>query len=238
MTTRGARIEVFIGWAAIGCLLLACQATPTATPAPTQASAAASLALQEVSLPAPRLSGAMSLEETLSRRRSVREYSKEALTTAELSQLLWACNGVTHSAGLRTAPSAGALYPLEVYVATAEGVSRYVPQGHSLQRLDRADMRAALSAAAMGQAAVAQSPAVFIIAAVYQRTAQKYGDRAPLYVHLEAGHAAQNLLLQAVALGLGGVPIGAVYEQKIQEVLRLPADHQPVYIIAIGHPSS
>lgn len=156
---------------------------------------------------------------------------------AQLSQLLWACQGITHTAGLRTAPSAGALYPLEVYVATAEAVYHYVPQGHKLQLLRRGDVRPALSKAAVGQAPPAQAPLVFVITAVYQRTAQKYGERASLYVHLEAGHAAQNILLQAVALGLGGVPIGAFYEDQVRAALGLPADHEPLYIIPVGHPA-
>jgi SagB-type dehydrogenase family enzyme len=223
------------------CGLAACQASPTPvspSPEPPAATPAAAVpSAVEVVLPAPRQSGALSVEEALARRRSVRTYTGDPLSMAELSQLLWACQGTTHQAGLRTAPSAGALYPLETYVARADGVYRYLSQGHRLQVIGRADVRSALSDAAVGQEPVAQAPAVFVIAAVYQRTAQKYGERATLYIYLEAGHAAQNLLLQAVSLGLGGVPIGAMYEDRVQKALSLPDDHQPVYIIAIGHPA-
>jgi SagB-type dehydrogenase family enzyme len=193
-------------------------------------------------LPRPSLDGSMSLEEALARRRSVREFSGTPLTVAELGQLLWAAQGLTSSQaitspGYRTAPSAGALYPLEVYVVTAEGLYHYEPQGHQLRALSPEDRRLALYEAALRQEWVRQAPAVFVIAAIYERTAQKYGqERSPRYVHLEAGHAAQNLLLEAVALDLGAVPVGAFYDEKVQEVLGLPADHQPLYLIPVGHP--
>ena len=234
-----------ISWGLISLLLTTCLATPTATPRTVPATAAATptavpmtAVAQEIALPEPRLSGPVSLEETLVKRRSVREYTAEPLSVEQLSQLLWACQGITHPAGLRTAPSAGALYPLDVYVATADAAYHYIPQGHKLQLVSRGDARPALSKAAVGQEPPAKAPAVFVITGVYQRTAQKYGERAQLYVHLEAGHAAQNILLQAVALGLGGVPIGAFYEDQVQAALRLPPDHEPLYIIAVGHPGT
>lgn len=188
-------------------------------------------------LPLPRLSGEKSLEEALAERRSVREFDDRPLTTAELGQLLWAAQGITRENGRRTAPSAGALYPLEVYVATAEGVFHYVPSGHKWTIHSQTDARPDLFQAALRQAAVRQAPAVFIVTAIYQRTAEKYGaERSPRYVHLEAGHAAQNLLLEAVALGLGAVPIGAFYDEEVQLVLDLPIDHEPLYLIPVGHP--
>jgi SagB-type dehydrogenase family enzyme len=154
-----------------------------------------------------------------------------------LGQLLWAIQGISGERGFRTAPSAGALYPLEVYVATEEGLFQYQPEGHQLLPLDQDDVRTALYQAALRQEAVRQAPAVFVVTAIYERTAQKYGaERSPRYVHLEAGHAAQNLLLQAVALGLGAVPIGAFEDKRVQEVLAIPEDHQPLYLIPVGHP--
>jgi len=191
---------------------------------------------EEIALPAPRLKGAMSLEETLAARRSVREFTEEKLTLEEISQLLWAAQGITAAWGGRTAPSAGALYPLEVYVATADGLYHYVPQGHKAIVESRADLRGALWRAGLSQDAIHQAPAVFVITAVYARTEKKYGGRAERYVKLEAGHAAQNLLLQAVALGLGGVPIGAFYDEQVQSTLSLPSDHEPLYLVPIGHP--
>lgn len=187
-------------------------------------------------LSTPSLKGELSLEEALAARRSVREYTDQALTWEEIGQLLWAGQGITRDWGARTAPSAGALYPLEIYVATGEGMYHYVPQGHRAAMVSDADLREALWKAALRQDAVRQAPAVFVIAAVYERTSAKYGERAERYVHLEAGHAAQNVLLQAVALGLGGVSIGAFEDGQIQDILGLPGDHKPLYLIPVGHP--
>jgi SagB-type dehydrogenase family enzyme len=190
-----------------------------------------------VQLPPPEQKGKMSVEEALARRRSVREFTREALTERELSQLLWAAQGVTHPDGLRAAPSAGALYPLELYVATASGFYHYDPPRHRLLQLSDRDLQAALRRAAWDQEAITQASAVFVFAAVYERTSRKYGAaRTPRYVHMEVGHAAENLLLEAVALGLGGVMIGAFQDAAIQNALGLPADHSPLYLIPIGHP--
>jgi SagB-type dehydrogenase family enzyme len=188
-------------------------------------------------LPSPRTDGPLSLERTLGRRRSVREFAPAALAAADIGQILWAAQGVTGGDGGRTAPSAGALYPLEVYAVTASGVARYDARAHGLLRLQDADVRAALRAAALDQECVGEAPLTVVLAAVVARTAGKYGrTRAPRYVHLEAGHAAQNILLQAVALGLGAVPVGAFDDEDVQAVLHLPADHEPLYLICVGHP--
>jgi SagB-type dehydrogenase family enzyme len=188
-------------------------------------------------LPAPELEGRMSLEQALAVRRSVREFTRQTLTERELSQLLWAAQGITRADGLRTAPSAGALYPLEVWVATASGFYHYEPHKHRLtQHLER-DLRPEIYRSALMQEAILQAPAVFVIAAVYRRTAQKYGEqRTPRYVPMEAGHSAQNLLLEAVALGLGGVVIGAFNDREVERVLSLPAEQKPLYLIPVGHP--
>jgi len=191
---------------------------------------------QGIPLPAPRLEGGMSLNEALALRRSVRSYTDRLLTWEEISQLLWAAQGVTAPSGFRTAPSAGALYPLEVYLALPEGWYHYLPQGHRLERLGQEDLREALRVAGLGQGALGDAPAVFVIAAVVARTEGKYGERAERYVHLEAGHAAQNLLLQATALGLGAVSIGAFHDDRVREALRLPASHTPLYLIPVGEP--
>jgi len=197
---------------------------------------AASPPPEEMTLPEPKLQGAFSLEETLAQRRSVRSFTEEELSLEEISQLLWAAQGLTAAWGGRTAPSAGALYPLEVYVATANGLYHYVPQGHEVIIESHDDLRQALWKAGLKQDAIRDAPAVFVIAAVYERTAKKYGDRAERYVKLEAGHACQNILLQAVALHLGAVPIGAFYDDQLQAALSLPPDHEPLYLIPVGHP--
>ena len=189
-----------------------------------------------MSLPAPHLESDVSLEEALRRRRSIRDYTEEPLTWEEISQLLWATQGITADWGGRTAPSAGALYPLEVYVAIAEGAYHYLPQGHRVELISSSDVRQGLWRSALLQDWIREAPAVFIIAAVYERTERKYGSRAERYVKLEAGHACQNLLLQAVGLDLGAVPVGAFYDDQVQAVLGLAADHEPLYLVPVGHP--
>jgi SagB-type dehydrogenase family enzyme len=212
--------------------LIAC-ATGTAAGPPSPAEAIITV------LPPPVLSSDLSLEEALNRRRSERDYGDQPLAVAELGQLLWAAQGITNERGFRTAPSAGALYPLELYLVNAEGVFRYEPVSHQLKLVKQTDARPALYEAALKQEPVLRAPAVFALAAVYARTAQKYGqERSPRYVHLEAGHAAQNLLLQATAMGLGAVPIGAFHDQEVQEALGIPTDHQPLYLIPVGHPKN
>lgn len=188
-------------------------------------------------LPSPRLAGPLSLEEALGARRSVRSFSEEALTRAEIGGLLWAAQGVTDADGHRTAPSAGALYPLELDVVTADGLARYVPEGHRLIRRGSTDLRPSLRRAALDQAAVGEAPLIIVISAVVGRTASRYGpERAERYVALEAGHAAQNVLLGAVSLGLGAVPIGAFDDAEVRRVLGLDEGEDPLYLIPVGHP--
>ena len=190
-----------------------------------------------IALPAPVDSAGATLSHVLKARRSVREFASRPLSRMEISQLLWAAQGVTHPDGLRTSPSAGALYPLELYLSTPDGFFRYRPRDHRLVRLGTADLRAAMQRAALGQEAVGTAPAVFVIAAAYRRTAVKYGpERGARYVHIEVGHAAQNLLLEATALGLGSVPIGAFNDAELARALGLPADHEPLYLIPVGEP--
>ncbi len=192
---------------------------------------------EKLVLPQPEKSAGMSLNEALARRRSVRAFSARPLTQQELGQLLWAAQGITSNDGKRTAPSAGARYPLELYVATPAGLFHYLPAGHQLERRVAGDIRPALSRAAGGQSSVAEAGAVFVIAAASQRTAQRYGpERSPRFVQLEAGHVAQNLLLQAVALGLAGVPVGAADDAQVRSVVQLPQGEDAVYMVVIGHP--
>lgn len=197
--------------------------------APTAAPAAS------VSLPEPTLTGGLALEAAIARRRSVRTFTNEALTEAELGQLAWAGQGITDAiSGHRAAPSAGALYPIELYVVTAEGVRRYLPGEHAFELAPEGDRRAALQAASLNQESITDAPAVVVIAGVYARTAGKYGDRAERYVHMEAGCVAQNVLLEATSLGLGAVPIGAFEDAEVSRALGLPADHAPLLLIPVG----
>lgn len=189
------------------------------------------------SLPAAVMRGRVTLEEALARRRSVREYASAALSDSLLAQLLWAAQGVSGSSGFRTSPSAGALYPLELYLVTARGVFHYEPLAHALTRWRSGDRRNPLQQASLGQDPVSGAPAVFVFAAVYARTEAKYGAaRGRRYVHLEAGHAAQNLLLEAAALGLATVPVGAFHDEAVRKALELPGDQEPIYLVPVGHP--
>jgi SagB-type dehydrogenase family enzyme len=187
-------------------------------------------------LPPPRTTGEVSLEETLARRRSVREYTGQALTWEEIGQLLWAAQGITRNWGARTAPSAGALYPLELYVVTRDGLYHYVPDGHQVTYTPALGLHQALWEAGLKQDWIREAPVVFVIAAVYERTEERYGARAERYVYMEVGHAAENLLLQAVALDLGAVVIGAFHDEQVRDALDLPDDHAPLYLIPVGHP--
>lgn len=177
------------------------------------------------------------LEDTLSRRRSVRFFSGRAFSEDEILKLCWAAQGITDTRGHRTAPSAGACYPLELHVATPSGCYAYDPPHHRLVRRTGDDLREAIQWAALSQEAVGQSPAVFVVAAQPRRTTVEYGDRGQRYVHLEAGHAAQNLLLEATAMGFGAVPIGAFDDARLREVLDLSSDREVVYLIPIGEPA-
>lgn len=188
-----------------------------------------------IKLPQPETKGKISVEEAIAKRRSVRSYRGAPLNNKELSQLLWAAQGITDAAnGLRAAPSAGATYPLETYVAGASGVFHYLPREHLLQRIAENDQRPALASAAFDQRWVREASAVIVFAAVAGRTTDRYGNRGLMYVHMEAGHAAQNIHLQAVALGMGSVPVGAFNEQAVAKALKLPADQTPLYLIPVG----
>lgn len=197
---------------------------------------------QGINLPAPSLTGAKSLEEALAHRRSVREFAPGALTLSEVSQLMWAAQGVT-APERRTAPSAGATYPLEVYLVAGKvdglgvGVYRYRPRQHRLEAVVEGDIRVPLAVAAVDQEWISQAAMVVVIAAVFERTMVRYGKRAERYVHMEAGHAAQNLLLQAEALGLGATPAGAFNDAEVSRLLHLPAGEAPLYFVPVGRVS-
>ncbi len=193
-----------------------------------------------IALPPPVYENRMSVEQALLERRSVREFSAESLTLTEISQLLWSAQGITHPNGFRTAPSAGGLYPLKIFLLAGEvaglgaGIYRYEPDGHELRLVLEGDHRKELSQAALDQPALLNAPAVIVIAAVYERTTVKYGERGVQYVHIEAGCASENIYLQAVSLGLGTVFIGAFHDDEVREVLQLGADEQPLGLMPIG----
>ncbi len=198
-----------------------------------------------VELPSPETTGTVSVEEAIQRRRSIRSYTDEPLSLQDISQLMWAAQGITDPARkFRATPSAGATYPLELYVvvgnncvtALSGGLYRYDPSEHRLEYIFKDDLRSSVAEAALGQSWVREAPINIVIAAVYERTTNRYGERGIRYVHMEAGHVGQNLYLQAVARGLGMVVVGAFHDDQVQGLLQLPTDQKPLYIIPIGHP--
>lgn len=188
---------------------------------------------------APRVTeGEMTLDESLRQRRSVRSFTDRALTGEQVLKLAWAAQGVTEPAmDLRTAPSAGALYPLELYVLRGGVLYHYLPGSNSLEEVSGGVSAGDLANAALGQSFISRAPVVFIFAGAFERTRAKYGSRGDRYVSMEAGHAAENLLLEATALGLGAVPVGAFDDAGVSRVLGLPEDLSPLYIIPVGHPA-
>ncbi|EEA04410.1 nitroreductase [Burkholderia sp. H160] len=191
----------------------------------------------ETALPKPKLTGTVSLEEAIERRRSVRRFGPDPLPVETVSQLLWAGQGITGADRFRAAPSAGALYPLELYVVTPAEVMHYLPQGHRAETRTSPDLRPKLQALAVDQASVGSAPALIVIAADAGRLSQRYGARAKPYTDHEVGHAAQNILLQAVVLGLVAVPVAAVDGPPAARTLALPAGQTVVYLIPVGFPA-
>jgi SagB-type dehydrogenase family enzyme len=195
---------------------------------------------QLISLPAPTLTGDVSVETALQKRRSIRSYTQEPPTLEDIAQLLWAAQGVTSHNGFRTAPSAGALYPLEVYIVSGnisgleEGIYRYLSHQHELTLVHSGDHRRQLAAAALGQACVREAPATIIFTGISSRITGKYGQRGIQYMMMEAGHAAQNVCLQAVTRQIGVVPVGAFKEDQVRKILQLDNTELPLYLIPLG----
>lgn len=193
-----------------------------------------------IALPKPRPDGPVSVEMALSLRRSTRRFARGSVDIDQVGQLLWAAQGVTHGEGLRTAPSAGALQPLHlrVYafdvVGLEHGLYRYRPDTHALLREPGARTRAALVAAVLFQECIRISPAVLIVSAEIARTTTRYGVRGRRYVYMEVGHVAQNVSLEAAALGLGATAVGAFEDDDVHHTLDLPKEESPLYLIPVG----
>lgn len=196
-----------------------------------------------VTLPEPSNGQRVALSEAFRQRRSLRDYTQRAIPLAETASLLWAAQGINHPSGLRTAPSAGALYPLELLLVAGNvagldsGLYRYRPAHHQLERLAPGDLRHRVAKIALQQTWIAESSAVLVITAVYERSTRKYGHRAKRYVHIEVGHAAQNALLQAAALGLAAAVVGAFDDAALACALELPASEHPLYLLPVGWPA-
>ena len=182
------------------------------------------------------MKGEMSLEEAILKRRSIRSFAPKELSIEEISQLLWATQGITEKAsGFRAAPSAGALYPLELYLIKSDGVFHYNVENHSLEKVGDKDVRGEIVQASLGQSFIQEAPVSIVICAVRSRVTSRYGSRGNRYVDIEVGHAAENLHLQAVTLGLASVPIGAFTDSEAKRILGLPRDVEPIYIVPVGY---
>ncbi len=188
----------------------------------------------------------MSLEEAVARRRSIRKFIPEPISQSQLSQILWAAQGITDTSWKsRAVPSAGATYPLEIFVVCGRnciegvggGIYYYNLASHSLTLHYKGDVRLELARAALDQEFIYEAPVDIVICALYERTLRRYGSRGERYVHIEVGHAGQNIYLQATALGLVTVAIGAFYDEQVREVLRLDKQYKPLYIMSVGKPA-
>ncbi len=200
-------------------------------------------AAEIVKLPAPAYQGKMSVAEALKKRRTVRQFSNKTLDLAQVSQLLWGTGGISDSRGLRTAPSAGATYPLEFYLVVGErgvtglapGLYHYHPDSHTLELALKGDLRTPVARASLHQMWMAEAPVMVVFAAAYRRCTARYGDRGIKYTHMEIGHAGQNLFLQAEALGLACGIVGAFEDRTLKEVLHLPKQHEPLLVMPVGY---
>lgn len=192
-----------------------------------------------IELSSPTVKGSISVEEAILKRRSIRSFSSKELSLNQISQLLWSAQGITARGGglaFRSAPSAGALYPMEVYIAKTDGIFHYLPEGHKLEMISPRDVRKELSKASWGQDFVYQAPVDIVLCAVYSRITSKYGERGIRYAHIEAGHIAENIHLQAVSMSLGSVPVGAFDDDEVKKILSVSNDCEPLYIIPVGYP--
>jgi SagB-type dehydrogenase family enzyme len=197
-----------------------------------------------VKLPSPILRSKMSLEQSIDKRRSVRRFKNDPLTLEQISQLLWSAQGTTGTGGRRATPSAGATYPLEIFIVIgnngvrtlAAGIYHYDVDNHSLSLHQRGDFQQKLADTALGQSFIARCPVDMVVCAIHPRTAYRYGHRGERYVHMEVGHVGENVALQAVALGLGTVMVGAFEDEEVRKALDLEEQIKPLYIIPVGKP--
>ena len=199
-------------------------------------------------LPSPQLSGNMSVETAIQNRRSVRSFSNQALNISSISQILWSAQGITdNQSNLRATPSAGQVYPLEMYVVVgngsvnglAPGAYHYVPSNNTLEKTVNGDLRSQLSSIATGQQSVNQAPVDFVITGNYKKMIDKYKDPTlcTRFVDIEAGHAGENMYLEAESMGIATVAIGSFNETQITQLLELPQNETPLYIFPTGYKS-
>ena len=197
---------------------------------------------ETINLPEPRLDSDFSVERAIYKRRSIRNFSDKPLALSEVSQLLWSAQGVTDKEKLRSAPSAGALYPLVVYLVVGSvdglepGIYRYNTEKHQIVGIQKGDSRSELAKAAAQQLWIEESAAILVFSAIEKRTTWKYGRRGIQYIHIEVGHSAQNVFLQVQSLGLGAAVVGAFDDRRVEKLLNLATEEQVLYLMPVGEP--
>lgn len=197
----------------------------------------------DVLLPKPSFTGKKSVEEAIKARRTVRHFKAKALNLEQLSQILWAAYGVTANGFYKSVPSAGALYPLDIWVAAGKngvegleaGIYHYIPKAHRLTQVKAGELRDDIARASLYQSWMAEAPVILIITGEYERCTRKYGERGIPYTYIEAGHAGQNIFLQAEALGLGTGIVGAFHNDVVQKVLGIGKVYDPILIMPVGY---
>ncbi len=200
--------------------------------------------IKKIKLPPPSFKGELSVEEAIKKRRSQRSFLDHSLSLSQVSQILWAAQGITEEGGFkRAAPSAGAMYPLEIYLVVRnveeleKGVYHYHPQDHGVSFVLKGNYQDTLAKACLSQSFVAASPLSIVIAAEHERTSIKYGERGIRYVLMDVGHVGGNISLQAVALGMASCPVGAFIDEEVSRVLELPRSLEPLYVLSVGYTS-
>jgi SagB-type dehydrogenase family enzyme len=201
------------------------------------------LAAEAIKLPPPATTGGMPLAEALQIRRTVRHFAIRCLDLAQLSQLLWEADGVSGSQGHRTSPSAGATYPVDLYLVVGErgvtslqaGIYHYEVTPHALMPVARGNFHPLVARACLSQAWMAGAPVMVVITGEYRRCTARYGERGIRYTHMEAGNVSQNLFLAAESLDLGAGIVGAFEDQALAQVLKLPPAHEPLLVMPVGY---
>lgn len=199
---------------------------------------------RQMNLPGPVLKGDVSVEQAIKHRRTIRSYRSKPLSPEQFSQILWAAQGVTEDRGYkRSAPSGGALYPLDIYAVVGEngvkalgaGIYHYDPVKHAALLITKGDFREDVARTALSQMWMAGAPLNLVITSEYRRITSKYGARGERYAMIEAGHVGQNIFLQAQALGLRAGIVGAFHDNDVIRILKIKRSHEPLLIMPVGY---
>ncbi|HOK41363.1 MAG TPA: SagB/ThcOx family dehydrogenase [bacterium] len=194
-----------------------------------------------IKLPKPENISKISIEEALLKRRSIREYKDEALTIKEVSQILWSAQGITEpKKKFRTAPSAGAIFPLNIYLVVnkveniEKGIYKYLPETHEIIQFLNEDKREDIYKACLQQSCIKNGAIIIVITGNFEKIKKRYSERGVRYTYIEVGHCSQNIYLQCVSLNLGTVAVGAFYDEEVKKILKLPDEEEPLYLMPIG----